>query len=149
MRPSVSAIITTKNEEKHIENCLKSIRNQTYKDIEIIVVDNDSNDKTKEIAGRYTKQVCPLIKHHEGKLNLWFSMRKKYYYAQTVGKYIKKHPDMARKQFTLLRPAFRKKLEKMSVADVKLFEQVSGKEKLYLMRRAHVILVPGVREGWV
>jgi len=39
----VSVIVTTKNEEKNIGNCLTSINEQTYpKDkIEIIVVDND------------------------------------------------------------------------------------------------------------
>jgi len=57
MRPLVSAIITTKNEEENIENCLKSIRKQTYKDIEIIVVDNNSNDRTKEIAEKFTDNV--------------------------------------------------------------------------------------------
>ncbi len=50
----VSVIITTKNEGNNIENCLKSIISQTYKDIEIIVVDNISTDKTKEIAKKYT-----------------------------------------------------------------------------------------------
>ena len=53
----MSVIITTKNEEKNIENCLKSIRNQTYKNIEVIVVDNNSTDKTKEIAKKYTDKV--------------------------------------------------------------------------------------------
>jgi len=53
----VSIVVTTKNEEKHIENCLKSIKLQTYPDIEIIVVDNNSIDKTKEIAQRYTDKV--------------------------------------------------------------------------------------------
>ncbi|MDO8566246.1 MAG: glycosyltransferase [Candidatus Moranbacteria bacterium] len=55
----VSVIITTKNEEKNIENCLKSIKEQGYPQelIEVIVVDNNSTDKTKEIALRYTNQV--------------------------------------------------------------------------------------------
>ena len=74
--PIVSIVITTKNEEKNIENCLKSIRNQTFNSqfpipnsrfpipnshshplIEIIVVDNNSQDKTKEIAYKYTDKV--------------------------------------------------------------------------------------------
>ena len=55
--PLVSVIVTTKNEERNIANCLKSIRNQTYKNIEIIVVDNNSDDRTKEIAEKYTAQV--------------------------------------------------------------------------------------------
>ena len=58
-QPFVSLVITTKNEEKNIDNCLESIRRQTYsKDLlEVIVVDNNSSDKTKEIAGKYTKNV--------------------------------------------------------------------------------------------
>ena len=40
MNPLVSVVVTTKNEEKNIEDCLKSILAQTYKNIEIIVVDN-------------------------------------------------------------------------------------------------------------
>jgi glycosyltransferase involved in cell wall biosynthesis len=55
----VSIIISTKNEERQIENCLKSVMGQAYpRDrLEIIVVDNDSSDKTKEIARKYTKKV--------------------------------------------------------------------------------------------
>lgn len=55
----VSVVVTTRNEEKSIEDCLKSVKGQAYRqdDIEIIVVDNNSNDKTKEIAERYTDKV--------------------------------------------------------------------------------------------
>ncbi|MBI5228638.1 glycosyltransferase [Candidatus Micrarchaeota archaeon] len=56
-KPRVSIIITTKNEEQNIQNCLESIEQQTYPNIELIVVDNASADKTKEIAKRYTKKV--------------------------------------------------------------------------------------------
>ena len=58
-RPIVSVVISTKNEEKNIENCLKSIVFQTYpkENIEIIVVDNSSTDKTKEISQKYTEKV--------------------------------------------------------------------------------------------
>lgn len=55
--PLVSIVITTKNESKNIENCLKSIVLQSYTNIEIIVVDNNSKDMTKEISLKYTKLV--------------------------------------------------------------------------------------------
>lgn len=55
--PLVSIIITTKNEEEHIQLLLESIRKQTYKIIEIIVVDNNSTDKTKEIANTFGAHV--------------------------------------------------------------------------------------------
>jgi glycosyltransferase involved in cell wall biosynthesis len=46
----VSVIVPTKNSESTISKCLRSIREQTYPDIEIIVVDNYSSDRTREIA---------------------------------------------------------------------------------------------------
>lgn len=55
--PLVSVIVTTKNEEKNISNCLRSIKKQTYKNIEVILVDNFSEDKTAEIAKEYSAKV--------------------------------------------------------------------------------------------
>jgi glycosyltransferase involved in cell wall biosynthesis len=56
-KPLVSIVVTTKNEEKNIGNCLRSIKIQSYTNIEIIVVDNFSVDKTKNLAKKYTKNV--------------------------------------------------------------------------------------------
>jgi glycosyltransferase involved in cell wall biosynthesis len=231
-QPLVSVVITTKNEEKNIRNILESLKIQSYKNIEIIVVDNNSTDRTKEIAQEYTDKVfnkgperssqrnfgvkqargeyvlildadmilapevikeCvevisqdkevkqliipeisegegfwakvkafersfyigdetieaarffekrifeefegyderirgggeeydlperildagyrqsrinALIKHQEGHLTLWQTMKTKYYYGKTAGIYIKKHPENARKKIKILRPAF-------------------------------------------
>ena len=56
----VSVIIPTKNSEKFIGKCLKSIKNQTYQNLEIIVVDNNSTDQTKEIVEEYVEGSTPL-----------------------------------------------------------------------------------------
>jgi len=55
----VSVVITTKNEENHIGNCLEGVRCQTYPQaaIEVIVVDNNSTDQTKKIALMFTDKV--------------------------------------------------------------------------------------------
>ncbi len=55
--PLVSVIIPTKNSRLTIKKCLESIKNQSYKKIELIVVDNNSTDDTKKIAWKYTKNV--------------------------------------------------------------------------------------------
>lgn len=55
--PLVSVIVPTKNSAEFLGLCLKSIKNQTYKNIEIIVVDNYSSDSTQNIALKYTKNV--------------------------------------------------------------------------------------------
>lgn len=52
--PLVSIIIPTRNSAQFLNACLASVKNQSYKNIEIIVVDNNSTDKTKEIAKKYT-----------------------------------------------------------------------------------------------
>lgn len=53
----VSVIVTTKNEQDVIKGVLTSCVRQTYQNIEIIVVDNNSKDKTQEIAKRFTKKI--------------------------------------------------------------------------------------------
>ena len=45
----VSVIIPSYNREKTIKRAVESVLNQTYKDIEVIVVDDCSSDKTIEI----------------------------------------------------------------------------------------------------
>lgn len=49
----VSVIIPAFNEEKYIKKCIDSILNQTLKDIEIVLVDDGSTDKTYEIMKYY------------------------------------------------------------------------------------------------
>lgn len=46
----ISVIIPCFNVESYIEECLYSVLNQTYRPIEIILIDNNSMDKTVEIA---------------------------------------------------------------------------------------------------
>lgn len=49
----VSIVVVTYNFEKIIEECLKSIENQTYKNLEIIISDDCSKDKTLEICKKW------------------------------------------------------------------------------------------------
>lgn len=53
----VSVIVPTKNSSRTLEECLKSIKNQSYAAIELIVVDNFSTDNTPRIAKEYTQHV--------------------------------------------------------------------------------------------
>ncbi|MBC7406604.1 MAG: glycosyltransferase [Candidatus Parcubacteria bacterium] len=55
--PLVSIIIPTQNSEQYLEVALASIVNQTYSNIEVIVMDYQSTDSTLEIAKSYTQRV--------------------------------------------------------------------------------------------
>jgi glycosyltransferase involved in cell wall biosynthesis len=58
--PLVSIIIPTYNSGRTLAKCLASIKSQTYKNVEIIVVDNFSTDKTQDIANDYGAEVLQL-----------------------------------------------------------------------------------------
>jgi len=50
--PLVSILIPARNEERHIERCLNSLRNQMYKNYEILVLNDNSTDNTLDILNR-------------------------------------------------------------------------------------------------
>lgn len=56
-QPLVSVIVPTYNSEAVIGACLQSIQDQTYPQVELIVVDNYSTDQTPHIAAEYTQYV--------------------------------------------------------------------------------------------
>jgi len=236
-KPLVSVVVPTFNSERFLERCLRSVRGQTYLNVEVIVVDNYSRDKTREIAKKYADRVVlcragrskarnvganlargefifsvdsdmeltcrvieecvrkvlmdgfdavivpeisvgegfwarcralekmcyigddlieaarffkrnafevvggydgelvfgedwdlsqrirkagykigrikAVVRHHEGKLRLQEAILKKRYYGKTLKQYRLKHPDEARRQLTLIRPAFIKNWRKL------------------------------------
>ena len=57
INPLVSIIIPVFNEEKYLAYCLDSLKKQTYKNKEIIVVDDGSTDKSIQIAKKFTDHV--------------------------------------------------------------------------------------------
>ncbi len=56
--PKISIICVTKNAAKHLENCLKSICNQSYKNIELIIQDGQSTDRTLDIIHKYQDRIA-------------------------------------------------------------------------------------------
>lgn len=55
--PLVSINIPTLNSSKTLEDCLRAVKNQTYSNIETLLIDSNSNDNTLEIARKYCAQV--------------------------------------------------------------------------------------------
>ena len=62
-----SIVIATFNSESTIRECLQSINKQTYKNFEIIIIDNCSKDKTIEIIKRFNfKKIKIIIEKDKG-----------------------------------------------------------------------------------
>ncbi len=60
MKPDCSIIIRAYNEEKHIGKLLAGIREQSLKNIQIILVNSGSTDRTIEIANQFDVQVVHI-----------------------------------------------------------------------------------------
>jgi glycosyltransferase involved in cell wall biosynthesis len=58
----ITLAIISHNAEKYIKRCLDSCINQTYKDIDIVVVDDNSSDGTVDIVKSY--------QHSDSRINL-------------------------------------------------------------------------------
>ena len=65
-------------------------------------------------AGYQVGRINAFIKHHEGNLSLRDTMLKKYHYGKTLERYRKKHPNEAKRQLKLTRPAFVRNWRKLA-----------------------------------
>ena len=58
----ISVIVPVYNAEKFIDKCIESVINQTYKEIELILVNDGSKDNSLKILQKYEKQYPKMIK---------------------------------------------------------------------------------------
>lgn len=80
----VSIIIPNYNGKHFFKNCIDSLYRQIYKDIEIIVVDNDSSDGSVE----YLKEYYPKVKVIELDYNTGFSYAVIFGINRDLGEYV-------------------------------------------------------------
>ena len=65
----ISIVLTAYNVEKYIGEAIESCLNQTYKDLEIIIVDDCSTDNTKDLIKSYVEKNKDIIKLIENSVN--------------------------------------------------------------------------------
>ena len=70
IKPEISVILCTYNRESYLKNCIDSVINQTFKDWELLVVDDGSQDKTFELVDSYLQRLPNIryLKHRNRKL---------------------------------------------------------------------------------
>ena len=66
--PKITIITVVKNNEKYLEENIKSLINQTYQNYEHIIVDGLSSDKTMDIIKRYKNKIHKIISEKDNGL---------------------------------------------------------------------------------
>ena len=55
--PIATVLIANYNNSKYIDQCLESVVSQSYKKIEILVVDDNSSDNSLEVLSKYSSHI--------------------------------------------------------------------------------------------
>lgn len=85
--PMVSVLMTAYNREEYIAEAIESVLASTFKDFELIIVDDASQDRTAEIARRYLSD--PRIQVHVNEQNLEDYPNRNHAASFAKGKYLK------------------------------------------------------------
>lgn len=64
-KPLVSVLVPVYNYEKYLPKCLDSLVNQTYENLEIILIDDGSTDKSGEICDAYAEKDARIVVRHK------------------------------------------------------------------------------------
>tara|TARA_B100000035_G_C21034334_1_gene570067 strand:- start:3431 stop:4360 length:930 start_codon:yes stop_codon:yes gene_type:complete len=83
--PVVSVIINCRNGEKYLKECISSVLEQSYKQIEIILFDNNSTDLTKKIVDSFNS---PKIRYFHSNIDLSLGKARNKALELTLGDYI-------------------------------------------------------------
>lgn len=87
-QPLLSVIVANYNNQSYIRDCLDSILNQSYKDLEIIVSDDNSTDHSPDIFKEYEKKYPEVVKVIVKTINKGVAATRHEAILQAKGEYI-------------------------------------------------------------
>ena len=99
----ISVIIPCYNSEKYIAKCINALSNQTYKDFDVIMIDDCSTDETLKVISDFEKKSPFPMKCLKNEINLGPARTRKFGVMQSNSEYIafcdngKKRADASQK----------------------------------------------------
>ena len=104
----ISVIMSVYNDEKNIDKSIESIMSQTYKNLELHILDDGSNDKTWKIINKYKTEYQNIF-IYKNNSNLGLTKSLNYLIDQTNGEIIARHdsddlsnPERIEKQLNIM-----------------------------------------------
>lgn len=86
--PEISVIVPVYNVEKYIANCLESILAQTFKNFEVVLINDCSPDNSRQIAESYLEKFAGRLKIYDNEKNLGVSLTRNKGLKISSGEYI-------------------------------------------------------------
>lgn len=120
--PKISVIVSVYNTEKYIEKCLDSLLNQTYSNIEIVVINDCSTDGSLKILKKYAKKYDNMILI-ENKENKGLSYSRNVGLEKATGEYIgyiDSDDYVDSTYYEQMMKAIKKEKSEIAIADMKI-----------------------------
>lgn len=86
VNPKISVIVPVYKAEAYLHRCIDSILAQTFKDFELLLIDDGSPDRSGEICDEYARKDCRVKVHH--KSNGGVSSARQYGLDNAIGEYV-------------------------------------------------------------
>ncbi len=103
LEPLVSVGLPVFNGENYLSECIESVLNQTYHNFELVISDNSSTDRTRQICEHYLA-LDKRVKYHRNRENLGAAKNFNLVYWRAQGKYFKwaAHDDVLGREYLAL-----------------------------------------------
>lgn len=126
-KKKISVIVSVYNTEKYVEKCIESILNQTYENLELVLVNDGSTDSSSKILSKYKKNPKVILIDNEQNRGLSYS-RNVGLQASTgdfIG-YIDSDDYIDPNYYELLMKAILKDKSELAICDMKLYFEETG-----------------------
>lgn len=84
---TVSVIVPVYNKEDYLKRCINSVLNQTYMNLEIILINDGSTDNSKEILIEFSREY-EQIRYYEFQGNYGVAKARNYGLSKATGEYV-------------------------------------------------------------